>query len=63
MADTYFKNLDDDSKKKYVSQVLERCKQVWGVDELHEIEDENGDLKEANLDGMMSRAFQHEYDH
>ena len=26
-------------------------------------EDENGDLKEANLDGMMSRAFQHEYDH
>ena len=42
MADTYFKNLDDDSKKKYVSQVLERCKQVWGVDELHEIEDENG---------------------
>ena len=31
MADTYFKNLDDDSKKKYVSQVLERCKQVWGL--------------------------------
>ena len=28
-----------------------------------EYEDENGDLKEANLDGMMSRAFQHEYDH
>ena len=26
-------------------------------------EDENGDLQEANLDGMMSRAFQHEYDH
>ena len=26
-------------------------------------EDENGDLREANLDGMMSRAFQHEYDH
>ena len=26
-------------------------------------EDENGDLKEANLDGMMSRIFQHEYDH
>ena len=42
MADTYFKNLDDDSKKKYVSQVLERCKQVWGVDELYEIEDESG---------------------
>ena len=42
MADTYFKNLDEDSKKKYVSQVLERCKQVWDVDELHEIEVENG---------------------
>ena len=26
-------------------------------------EDENGDLKEANLDGMMSRIVQHEYDH
>ena len=26
-------------------------------------EDENGDLKEAHLDGMMSRIFQHEYDH
>ena len=26
-------------------------------------EDENGDLKEGNLDGMISRVFQHEYDH
>jgi peptide deformylase len=26
-------------------------------------EDENGDLQEGNLDGMMSRIFQHEYDH
>jgi peptide deformylase len=26
-------------------------------------EDENGVLKEAHLDGMMSRIFQHEYDH
>jgi peptide deformylase len=26
-------------------------------------EDENGDLKEASLDGMMSRVCQHEYDH
>jgi peptide deformylase len=26
-------------------------------------EDENGELKEAHLDGMMSRIFQHEYDH
>jgi|TARA_B110000977_G_scaffold80064_1_gene107278 peptide deformylase len=26
-------------------------------------EDENGDLKEGSLDGMMSRIFQHEYDH
>ncbi len=26
-------------------------------------QDENGDLQEANLDGMMSRIFQHEYDH
>ena len=26
-------------------------------------EDENGDLKEAHLDGMMSRVYQHEYDH
>ena len=26
-------------------------------------EDENGDLKEGSLDGMMSRVFQHEYDH
>lgn len=26
-------------------------------------EDENGDLKEAHLDGMMSRVCQHEYDH
>jgi peptide deformylase len=26
-------------------------------------EDENGDLKEAHLDGMMSRIFQHEYEH
>src|SRR6056300_1160772 len=26
-------------------------------------EDENGDLKEGHLDGMMSRVFQHEYDH
>ena len=26
-------------------------------------EDENGELKEGHLDGMMSRVFQHEYDH
>ena len=26
-------------------------------------EDENGDLKEGSLDGMVSRVFQHEYDH
>jgi len=26
-------------------------------------EDENGKLQEAHLDGMMSRIFQHEYDH
>ena len=26
-------------------------------------EDENKELKEAHLDGMMSRIFQHEYDH
>ena len=26
-------------------------------------EDENGDLKEAYFDGMMSRIFQHEHDH
>jgi len=26
-------------------------------------EDENGDLKEGSLDGMISRVFQHEYDH
>ena len=26
-------------------------------------EDENGDLQEANLDGMISRIVQHEYDH
>jgi len=26
-------------------------------------EDEHGVLKEAHLDGMMSRVFQHEYDH
>ena len=26
-------------------------------------EDEQGDLKEANLDGQMSRIFQHEFDH
>jgi len=26
-------------------------------------EDENGQLKEAHLDGMMSRIFQHEYEH
>jgi len=26
-------------------------------------EDENKDLQEAHLDGMMSRVFQHEYDH
>ena len=25
--------------------------------------DENNDLKEGHLDGMMSRIFQHEYDH
>jgi peptide deformylase len=25
--------------------------------------DENGDLQEAQLDGMMSRIVQHEYDH
>ena len=25
--------------------------------------DEKGDLQEAHLDGMMSRIFQHEYDH
>ena len=25
--------------------------------------DENGDLKEGQLDGMISRIFQHEYDH
>lgn len=25
--------------------------------------DENGELKEGHLDGMMSRIFQHEYDH
>ena len=28
-----------------------------------EYEDENGDLKEGHLDGMISRIFQHEYDH
>ena len=26
-------------------------------------EDENGDLKEGSLDGMISRVFQHEYDY
>jgi len=26
-------------------------------------EDENGDLQEAHLDGIISRVFQHEYDH
>ena len=26
-------------------------------------EDENGDLQEGHLDGMMSRIFQHEMDH
>ena len=26
-------------------------------------EDENGELKEGSLDGMISRGFQHEYDH
>jgi len=26
-------------------------------------EDENGDLKEGHLDGMISRIYQHEYDH
>ena len=26
-------------------------------------EDENGDLQEGHLDGMVSRVFQHEYDH
>jgi peptide deformylase len=26
-------------------------------------EDENGQLQEGHLDGMMSRIFQHEYDH
>ena len=26
-------------------------------------EDEDGDLKEGSLDGMISRVFQHEYDH
>ena len=26
-------------------------------------EDENGDLTEGHLDGMVSRIFQHEYDH
>jgi peptide deformylase len=26
-------------------------------------EDENGDLQEGQLDGMISRIFQHEYDH
>ena len=26
-------------------------------------EDENGDLQEGHLDGMISRVFQHEYDH
>ena len=26
-------------------------------------EDENGDLQEAHLDGLMSRIFQHEHDH
>ena len=25
--------------------------------------DERGDLKEGNLDGQISRIFQHEYDH
>jgi len=26
-------------------------------------EDENGNLQEGHLDGMISRIFQHEYDH
>jgi peptide deformylase len=26
-------------------------------------EDENGELKEAHMDGMLSRIYQHEYDH
>jgi len=30
---------------------------------LAKYEDENGDLKEASLDGMLSRIYQHEYDH
>ena len=34
-----------------------------GNHDWQQYEDENGDLKEGSLDGMMSRIFQHEYDH
>ena len=34
-----------------------------GFDNSCEYEDENGDLQEGHLDGMMSRIFQHEFDH
>lgn len=42
MADTYFKNLDPEARKQYVSDVMDRCCKVWGVNEPYEIEDEQG---------------------
>lgn len=42
MAQTYFKNLDVEAKKRYVSDVINRCCEVWGVNEPFEIVDEDG---------------------
>ena len=42
MAHTYFKNLDVEAKKQYVSDVINRCCEVWGVSEPFEIVDELG---------------------
>ena len=49
--------ISNDDVKKY-----ENFKKRVTVD-YEKYTDENGDLKEGNLDGMISRIFQHEYEH
>ena len=41
MALTYFKALNEDAKRQYVSDVLNRCCEAWGVERIIDIKDNN----------------------
>lgn len=43
MALTYFKTLNDEAKRQYVTAVLERCCEAWGVEKIIDISD--GDIQ------------------